>query len=78
MQCIYLNADGTLSATSETLEQCSGYVLVPANEALNYVNSIQITAFEISEAFTWGFGLVIFFGFLSFKIKAARMVINKI
>ncbi|MCF2850117.1 hypothetical protein NH514_09640 [Pseudoalteromonas sp. ACER1] len=78
MQCIYLNADGTLTATTETLEQCSGYVLVPSHDAAAYVESIQITALEIGESFTWGFGLVVLFGFLSFKVKAARMVINKL
>lgn len=78
MQCIYLNADGTLSPTSETLEQCSGYVLVPSHDAAAYVESIQITALEIGGAFTWAFGLIITLGFLSFKVKAARMVINKL
>jgi len=78
MQCIYLNADGTLTATTETLEQCSGYVLVPSHEAAAYVESIQITALEIAESFTWGFGLIIFFGFLSYKAKVARMVISKL
>lgn len=78
MQCIYLNADGTLTPTTETLEACSGYVLVPSSDAASYVNSIQITALEIGESFTWGFGLIIFFGFLSYKVRIARMVINKL
>jgi hypothetical protein len=78
MQCIYLNSDGTLTPTTETLEACNGYVLVPSSEALSYINSIQITALEIGESFTWGFGLVIFFGFLSYKVRMARMVINKL
>lgn len=78
MQCIYLNANGTVSATSQTLSQCEGYVLVSAIDAQAFSASAQITSLQIAEAFTWGFGLVIFFGFLSFKVKAARMVINKI
>lgn len=78
MQCIYLNADGTLTATTETLEQCSGYVLVPSHEAASYVESIQITALDVSESFTWGFGLIIFFGFLSYKAKVAKMVIKQL
>jgi len=78
MQCIYLNADGTLSPTTETLEQCTGYVLVPSHEAASYVNSIQITALEVGSAFTWAFALIITLGFLSFKVKAARMFINKL
>lgn len=78
MQCIYLNADGTLTPTSETLEQCSGYVLVPSHDAAAYVESIQITALEVGGAFTWAFGLIITFGFLSYKAKAAKLVINKL
>lgn len=76
MQCIYLNADGTLSPTSETLEQCTGFVLVPSHDAASYVESIQITALEVGESFTWGFGLIIFFGFLSYKAKVAKGVIK--
>lgn len=77
MQCIYLNADGTLTPTTETTEECTGYVLVPSSDAASYINSIQITALDVAESFTWGFGLVIFFAFLSYKIKVARIVINK-
>lgn len=78
MQCIYLNTDGTLTPTAQTLEECTGYVLVPSHEASSYVNSVQITALDIGESFTWGFGLIIFFGFLSYKVRIARMVINKL
>ena len=78
MQCIYLNADGTLSATSEPLAQCQGYVLVAATEAEAFTASMQITSLGITEAFTWGFGLVVTLGFLSYKVRAARTVINKI
>lgn len=77
MQCIYLNADGTLSPTSETLEQCSGYVLVPSHDAASYVNSIQITTTDVLSSFTWGFGLVISLGFISYKVKLSRQLINK-
>jgi hypothetical protein len=77
MQCIYLNADGTLTATTETLEQCTGYVLVPSHEAASYVDSVQITALEIGESFTWGFGLVLTLGYISYKVKLSRQLINK-
>ena len=76
MQCIYLNADGTLTPTIETLQECNGYVLVPAHDAASYVNSIEINAFDIGEAFTWGFGTVVFLGFLSYKVKAAKRAIR--
>ncbi|TMP30185.1 hypothetical protein CWB99_03005 [Pseudoalteromonas rubra] len=78
MQCIYLRADGTVSATSETLEQCTGYVLVPAADAQALTASYQITSLGITEAFTWGFGVVVMLGFLSYKVRAARAVIKMI
>lgn len=78
MQCIYLNTDGTILPTTQTLEECTGYVLVPSSDADAYIKSIQITALDVGESFTWGFGLIIFFGFLSYKVKVARMVINKL
>ena len=78
MQCIYLNSDGTLMPTTETLEQCQGFVLVPSHEAASYVASIEITALDIGASFTWAFGLIITFGFLSYKAKAAKLVINKL
>ncbi|PAJ71881.1 hypothetical protein CJF42_24300 [Pseudoalteromonas sp. NBT06-2] len=77
MQCIYLNSDGTLKPTSETLELCQGYVLVPSLEAKNYVESSQINALEITASFTWGLTTVLLFGALSFKVKVSKMVINK-
>ncbi|TMN34195.1 hypothetical protein [Pseudoalteromonas sp. S2755] len=78
MQCIYLNADGTISATSEPLSQCAGYVLVTASDAEAFTASTQITSLDIGEAFIWGFGLVVTFGFLSANVGYARKIINKI
>ena len=31
-QCVVLNADGTLSPTGQTVDQCTGYVLVSGSE----------------------------------------------
>jgi len=39
---------------------------------------VEITSLEIAESFTWGFGTYVFFWFLGFSIKTARMVIRKI
>lgn len=76
MQCIYLNADGTLTATSETPEQCTGYVLVSAADAQAFSVSTQINALDITEAFTWGFGSIFLLAFLSYKVKVGLRVIK--
>jgi hypothetical protein len=78
MQCIYLNADGTLMATTESLQQCTGYVLVPSTDANAYIQSIQITATDVLSSFTWGFSLVITLGYISYKVKLSRQIINKL
>lgn len=31
-QCVTLNADGTLTPTAQTVDQCTGYVLVSGSE----------------------------------------------
>lgn len=78
MNCVYLNQDGTLTATLETVEQCTGYVLVTASEAQAFTASTQINALDIAEVFSWGFGTVIFFAYLSYAVKASRKTIKLI
>ncbi|OHU85486.1 MULTISPECIES: hypothetical protein [Pseudoalteromonas] len=78
MQCIYLNGDGTLTATSQTLSQCEGYVLVSASDAQAFTAATQITSLDIAEAFTWGFGLIITIGFISYQVRVARKLIKTI
>ena len=63
--------------TSETLEQCTGYALVPSLEAKNYVESTQINVLEMTASFTWGFSTVLLLAFLSGKVKIANSVIKK-
>ena len=78
MQCIYLNSDGTFQPSAETIETCQGYVLISANEAASYLYLVQITSSTILESFTWGFGVVVLFGFISANVKYAQMLIRKL
>lgn len=39
-QCVTLNADGTLTPTGQTVDQCTGYVLVSGSEYGVY-NAVQ-------------------------------------
>lgn len=78
MQCVYLNQDGTLTATTDTAETCQAFALVSANEVQAFNAASQITALDIAQAFTWGFGTVIFFAYLSYAVKAGRLVIKKL
>ena len=76
MNCVYLNTDGTLTSTNDTIETCAGYVLVTATDARAFTSASQINSLDIAEAFTWGFGTVILFAILSYKVKVARQVIK--
>ncbi len=78
MQCVYLNQDGTLTATTDTAETCQAFALVSANEVQAFNAASQITALDIAQAFTWGFGTVIFFAYLSYSVRAGRLVIKKL
>jgi hypothetical protein len=56
-QCVTLNADGTLTPTGQTVDQCAGYVLVSGSEYGVY-QAVQ-TALGVpstTEAQGWFFG----------------------
>ena len=77
-QCAIPQQDGTLIFTADTAELCTGYWLIAATEYSAYLSAVEITASEIAEAFTWGFGTVVFFAFLSYKIDVSTTVIRKL
>ena len=74
----YLDYETPASGCNETV------TLTPSEyarfELLEEQNSetIEITALDIGESFTWGFGTYIFFWFLSYVIKNARNTIKQI
>lgn len=57
-QCIYLNADGTVTATTETPDACQGYVLVTRGEYATtqaYASFFSIpTQQQVTDAFNLG------------------------
>jgi hypothetical protein len=61
--CVALQADGTLVPTGETVDTCSGYVLVSGSEYGVYQLVQQAfatpTTEQISAALTAGFGAVV-------------------
>lgn len=77
-QCVIPGEGGTLIFTADTAALCSGYWLVPATEYSAYLSSVEITASELTEAFTWGFGTVILLSGLAFKLGVALQIVRKI
>lgn len=76
-QCAQANQDGTLFWTSDTLETCNGYWLIPATDYASFVSAVQITPSDLATAFTWGFSTVVVLGALSWKVGVALQLIRK-
>lgn len=76
--CLYETGNGNLRIDSTSVESCpSGMILLSKSEYDLMVSSNSITALEIAESFTWGFGTYISFWFLGYSVKTARMTIRK-
>jgi hypothetical protein len=71
-QCVVLNADGTLTPTGETVDQCTGYVLVSGSEYGVYqVVQNAFSAPTPDQATGWFFGC---WGSVMVMFIAARCV----
>lgn len=77
-QCALPQQDGTLIFTADTAANCTGYWLVPASEYSAYLSSVEITASEVTEAFTWGFGTVVLLSGLAYQVSIALKLVRKV
>ncbi len=80
-QCIYLNTDGTVSATSESPDQCQGYVLQSRAE---YASSQTLTTFlamptqeQATQAFNYGCVLPVFLYLVAFGVGSVANFFNR-
>ena len=77
-QCALPQQDGTLIFTADIAANCAGYWLIPASEYSAYLSSVEITASEVAEAFTWGFGTVILLSGLAYQVSIALKLVRKV
>lgn len=77
-QCAQPQLDGTLIFTADTAANCTGYWLIAATEYSAYLSAVEITATDIAAAFSWGFGTMVFFSFLAFKVQIGTALVRKI
>ncbi|WP_445766599.1 hypothetical protein [Rheinheimera sp.] len=77
-QCAHPQQDGTFIFTADTSADCTGYWLVTATEYDAYLSAVEITVADVTEAFMWGLGIVLFFGFLGFKVHIGTTLVRKI
>ena len=77
-QCTQPQQDGTLIFTADTAAECTGYWLIPASEYAAYLSSVEITVADVTSAFLWGFGTVVFLSFLSYQVRVGTSIVRKI
>ncbi|PKM20078.1 MAG: hypothetical protein CVV11_00755 [Gammaproteobacteria bacterium HGW-Gammaproteobacteria-15] len=77
-QCAHPQQDGTFIFTADTAAQCAGYWFVTASEYNAYLSAVEITVADVTVAFMWGMGTVVFFSFLAFKVRLGTTIVRKI
>ncbi len=77
-QCAHPQQDGTFIFTAETAADCSGYWLVTAGQYNAYLSAVEISVADVTSAFTWGFGIVVFLSYLAFKVRIGTQIVRKI
>ena len=77
-QCAHPQQDGTFIFTADTAADCTGYWFVTATEYNAYLSAVEITVADVTAAFTWGFGTVVFLSYLAFKVRLGTTLIRKL
>lgn len=77
-QCSHPQQDGTFIFTADTAADCTGYWFVTATEYNAYLSAVEITVADVTAAFTWGFGAVVFLSFIAFKVRVGTTMIRKL
>lgn len=75
-QCVTVTAEGYLVQSTESPDQCTGYLLISPSEYQLFVQTVEITPAEVLEVFGIVFGWVVLLGALSYKVKVARNVVK--
>lgn len=76
-QCTFFNADGFLVQSTQSVNDCTGHILVSPTEYNLMVQSVEISPSEVSAVFGITFGWVVLLGALSYKIKVAKRTVSK-
>ena len=77
-QCAHPQQDGTFIFTDDTAADCSGYWLITAGQYNAYLSAVEISVADVTSAFTWGFGIVVFLSYLAFKVRIGTQIVRKI
>ncbi len=69
---------GYLVQVGESVQDCTGYILVTADEYASYFEVFNITPSEIATAITFGFSVVITAYFSAYPIGLVKKMLNKL
>ena len=75
-QCVVFNTDGTLIQSTQSVTDCTGYILISPTEYDLMVQSVEIDPLEIATVFGIVFGWVVLLGYLSYQVKVANKTID--
>ena len=76
--CVGVNSEGWIYKTSETIDACTEFVLVGAEQ---YRLSVEpaLNPADIAYVFAWGFASVVVLGYFGgYAVGIAKSLINKI
>lgn len=77
--CTLVDEAGYVRQSVQSVEECTGYILVSPSEYHATVDTFAPTSAGITSAFLWGFGSVVVVGYLSaYAVGVAKQVINKL
>jgi hypothetical protein len=76
-QCTFFNAEGFLVQSTQSVNDCTGHILVSPTEYNLMVQSVEINPADVTAVFGIAFGWVVLLGALSYKVKIAKQTINK-
>ncbi|MBB1477843.1 hypothetical protein [Shewanella sp. SG41-3] len=75
-QCVSISSEGFLVQSTQSPDDCTGYILLTPTEYDLALKAIDINPADVLEVFGLVFGWVVFLGFLSYKVKVAKSVIK--
>jgi hypothetical protein len=77
--CTLVDESGYVRQSVQSVEECTGYILVSPSEYHATVDTFAPTSEGIATAFSWGFGSVVVIGYLSaYAVGVAKRLINLI
>lgn len=76
-QCVSVTPEGYLVQSTDSPEQCTGYMVITQDEYQLWYQTVQIDPAEILSVFGICFGWVVLMGYLSYTVKVAKQSIKQ-